>query len=283
LGDEPQVLLHFVNYAYDPRRGCPWWMLDALRRWRTDKPGRRLVIMFHELFAMGWPWRKAFWYSPEQRAISAALARLADHCWTSNQAYGRWLDRQHGGSTPLAPVLSNLGEPANMGGWNEREPAIVVFGRAVNRARAYTALASDLLTLARQHGLTQIHDVGAPLPQVPTLPGLTFTGHGLLPAAEISRLLLGCRVGVIHNDGSPLAKSGVVAAYAAHGVVIACEPGQPARDGLVPGYNLLVLDGDLTLPLDRLAHRGHAWYHAHDRTNQCDLVATWLAPLPNAA
>ena len=30
--------------------------------------------MFHELYAMGWPWRKAFWYSAAQRALSAALA-----------------------------------------------------------------------------------------------------------------------------------------------------------------------------------------------------------------
>lgn len=283
LGDEQQVLLHFVNYAYEPRRGCPYWMLDALRHWREGQPQRRLVIMFHELFAMGWPWRKAFWYSPEQRAISAALARLADHCWTSNHEYGSWLDRQRGGTTPLAPVLSNLGEPTDCGTWDARERAIVVFGRAVNRQRAYHTLANDLVALARTHGLTHVHDVGSPLANVTALPGLTTTQHGLLPAAELSRLLLRCRVGVIHNDGSPLAKSGVAAAYAAHGVVIACEAGQRASDGLVPGHNLLVLDGDLGAPLDQLAHHAHAWYHRHDRDHQCELVAAWFPSLAHAA
>lgn len=276
LAGQRHVLLHFVNYAYEPTRGCPWWLLDGLARWRKAHPERRLVVMFHELYAMAWPWRKAFWYSAPQRAISAELARLADACWTSNQRYASWLDRMLGRTVPVTPVLSNMGEPTALTPWAEREPALVVFGRAVNRQRAYQALRQDLVALGRLHGLTKIHDVGAPLAEPIHLPGFSITHHGLLPTAELSPLLQRCRVGVIHNDGSPLAKSGVAAAYAAHGVAIACEAGQGGEDGLVPGHNLLVLDGDLSAPLDRLATQAHRWYQRHDRPHLAALIAPWF-------
>lgn len=276
LAGQNHVLLHFVNYAYEPTRGCPWWLLEGLSRWRRANPERRLVVMFHELYAMAWPWRKAFWYSAPQRAISAELARLADSCWTSNQRYASWLERILGRTVPVTPVLSNMGEPISCTPWAEREPALVVFGRAVNRQRAYHALRQDLVALGRLQNLTHIHDVGAPLAHPVQLPGFTITHHGLLPTAELSPLLQRCRVGVIHNDGSPLAKSGVAASYAAHGVAIACEAGQGGEDGLVPGHNLLVLDGDLRVPLEHIAAQGQRWYQQHDRPHLAALIAPWF-------
>jgi hypothetical protein len=276
LADHHQVLLHFVNYAYEPTRGCPWWLLDGLARWRRANPERRLVVMFHELYAMAWPWRKAFWYSAPQRAISAELAHLADACWTSNQRYANWLERVLNRTVPVTPVLSNMGEPTTLTPWAEREPALVVFGRAVNRQRAYLGLRQELVALGRIHGLTHIHDVGAPIAHPVHLPGFTITYHGLLSTAALSPLLQRCRVGVIHNDGSPLAKSGVAAAYAAHGVAVACEAGQGGEDGLVPGHNLLVLDGDLSTPLKCLAAQGQGWYQQHDRPHLAALIAPWF-------
>jgi len=276
LAGQHEVLLHFVNYAYEPTRGCPWWLLDGLARWRRARPERRLVVMFHELYAMSWPWRKAFWCSAPQRAISAALARLADACWTSNQRYADWLDRVLGRTVPVMPVLSNMGEPAAITPWAGRDPALVVFGRAVNRLRTYRMLSQELVAVGRLHGLTQLHDIGAPLNRPLHLPGFTITHHGLLPAPDLSLLLQRCRVGVIHNDGSPLAKSGVAAAYAAHGVAIACEAGHGGEDGLVPGHNLLVLDGALTTPLNHIAANGHRWYRQHDRPQVARLIAPWF-------
>lgn len=276
LSGHQQVLLHFVNYAYDPTRGCPQWMLDGLHQWRKADGGRRLVVMFHELYAMGWPWRKAFWYSATQRALSAALARLADACWTSNHRYAAWLRDVRGHDVPVFPVLSNLGEPAVTTDWSAREPALVVFGRAVNRHRAYRTMRDDLIALARTHGLSMVHDVGAPLSRRVVLPGMTMVEHGLLPAEQLSSLLQRCRVGVIHNDGSPLAKSGVVAAYAAHGVAICSEAGQPAADGLVPGYNLMTT-GDITIAPAAVAARGRHWYERHDRQHLGGHIAPWFA------
>jgi hypothetical protein len=101
--------------------------------------------------------------------------------------------------------------------------------------------------------------------------------HGILPTDALSALLMRCSIGVIHNQGSPLAKSGVVAAYAAHGMAIACETQQSVHDGLVPGYNLIDLermaDGS---SLRAIAEHSHHWYHQHNRQRLGELVAPWF-------
>ncbi|HSG40281.1 MAG TPA: glycosyltransferase family 1 protein, partial [Thermoanaerobaculia bacterium] len=66
------VLLHYVNYGYQ-QRGCPVWLLHTLRRWRRGGTGRRLVTVFHEVYATGPPWRSSFWTMPLQRGIAAAM------------------------------------------------------------------------------------------------------------------------------------------------------------------------------------------------------------------
>src|SRR5437879_828476 len=61
-GMAPTVLLHYVGYGYE-KRGCPFWLVNGLEAWRKAQSSRRLVTMFHELFASGPPWRSSFWTS----------------------------------------------------------------------------------------------------------------------------------------------------------------------------------------------------------------------------
>src|SRR5438093_5969188 len=76
------VLLHYVGYGYQ-KRGCPFWLVQALESWKKRDTNRRLVVMFHELYAFGPPWRSSFWTSPLQRGLTKSLALLSDHCVTN--------------------------------------------------------------------------------------------------------------------------------------------------------------------------------------------------------
>src|SRR5260370_12913652 len=42
------VLVHYVNYGYE-RRGCPFWLVGALGRWRAPAPPPRLVTFLHQV------------------------------------------------------------------------------------------------------------------------------------------------------------------------------------------------------------------------------------------
>ena len=135
------VLLHYSGYGF-AQRGAPVWLLRGLRRWKARSPGRRLVVMFHELWAYGPPWRSSFWTYPVQRALVTALLRLADNYLTSTDLYARRLRRLEPHRSPLAilPVPSNIGEPNELPPFEAREPVAVVFGRAGVRARVYRDL-----------------------------------------------------------------------------------------------------------------------------------------------
>src|SRR6202008_598407 len=78
------VVLQFSGYGFG-RRGLCGWLLDELDQARTAFRGTlRLVTVFHELFAVGPPWRSAFWLAGLQARIAARLARSSDALWTNS-------------------------------------------------------------------------------------------------------------------------------------------------------------------------------------------------------
>jgi hypothetical protein len=60
LRDTDRVLLHFSGYGY-ARRGLCRWLVDGLTRWKAAGAQRRVVTMFHEVYASGPIWRSSFW------------------------------------------------------------------------------------------------------------------------------------------------------------------------------------------------------------------------------
>ncbi len=276
LGGRETVLLHFVNYAYQ-QRGCPWWLVHGLERWRRAQAQRRLLVMFHELYASGPPWSSAFWLSPVQRMIARRLCRLGDGAFTSLEAYARWL---WGEARPLStwPVPSNVGEPSAVPGLAEREPALVVFGRPSVRAQIYRDNAGQLRTLARTLGLRTLHDVGAAIAseRLPGVDGLEVVPHGTLTAERVSALLLRCRVGLINNGDKPLGKSGVFASYCSHGLATLSCRGYPAADGLQSGREYLVSPPADAGALQPIASAAWDWYRGHHAGRLAQAVAREL-------
>ena len=106
------LILHYSGYGYD-RNGAPAWLVDALRQ-RSMERQAHVVSYFHELYATGRPWQRAFWYSARQRRVASEIARLSDAVTTNREQSARWLEEQTGRSArsvPSLPVPSNIGEP----------------------------------------------------------------------------------------------------------------------------------------------------------------------------
>jgi hypothetical protein len=75
------ILLHYVNYGYDPR-GIPLWLPRVLRYLKSSRP---LLTIFHELYARG-SWRQsAFWLRPLQMWLARSIARLSDRAMVSSE------------------------------------------------------------------------------------------------------------------------------------------------------------------------------------------------------
>jgi len=104
------VILHYVNYGYQ-KRGLPFWLVPILRRVR-ETFGGRLVVIFHELFAIGPPWKSEFWLQPLQKKIARDVARLTDARLVSSESMQQMLEGLVPGlDVVVHPVPSAFGEP----------------------------------------------------------------------------------------------------------------------------------------------------------------------------
>ncbi len=214
------VLVQYSGYGYAPS-GAPGWLVDALSSFRESHPDVPVATMFHELYAMGAPWRKSFWYSPFQRRVAIRLAALSDGVMTNRFSHREWLFRHVSRrDTPVYfnPIFSNVGEPDELPAWDEREPSAVLFGRrkeGVYRGRG------DFRSLLERLSISRVEDVGLLHSGLEDrIRDLPVEPRGILPAGEISRILSRASLGLLAESPVRLPQSSVAAAYLAHGVPV---------------------------------------------------------------
>jgi hypothetical protein len=284
LCQDPQthaVLVHISGYGYQ-KRGTPFWFLKGLRAWRRNDKHTRLIGIFHELFATGRVWNSSFWLSRAQRYVTRELWRLCDHALTNNQAYSNQLaawrpDMQD--EISVNPVFSNVGEPDKIIPFSERPPDMAVFGRPGLEQGIYIGPQSDsAASVADRLGVERIIDIGeriATLP--PNLGNATVASFGRLCRGSVSQYLQNCRYGLLNYDIARLGKSGVFAAYAAHGVIPICIGSTAcATDDLEEGRHFLRWPFEC-LPEDfsEIQRNLALWYQTHSLAEHAAVLNSW--------
>jgi hypothetical protein len=273
------VLLHYVGYGYH-QRGCPLWLVRGLESWKRRNTKHRLIVMFHELYAFGPPWSSAFWTSPLQRALVKSLALMCEHgltnLKTSQLILARMTSRCESDFSVL-PVFSNVGEPPSLPAWSSRRARLVVFGDPAWRRQAYFEHQTAVEETCAAFSLAEIVDIGAPCGPLPKL-SVPCVLKGSLPADRVSEELLDARAGFFAYPAAYLGKSGIFAAYAAHGLVPVTHAENPTdnHDGLREREHFVSIGswyrygvGDL----QRAAQGARAWYASHKISAQASSYA----------
>jgi hypothetical protein len=272
------IVLQYAGYGYQ-RRGCPRWLVEGLARWRRRAPEDRLLTFFHEVYASGPPWRSSFWLSPAQRRLAAGLTRLSDATATSLDFYAAMLMRWQPLTAPVVlPVTSNVGEPPQAPSLAERPPRVIVFGGAGNRSRIYRVHRAELAAVCRALGATEIADAGPPIPVPDAADGVPIVRLGLLPAAQASAALLSARAGFLAYPAAFLPKSGVFAAFCAHGVATVCSTAAPPSSGLAAGEHYLSVSLARPESLQAVADAARAWYAGHSLDRHAAVFHSLLLP-----
>jgi hypothetical protein len=164
---------------------------------------------------------------------------------------------------------------------------LVVFGSAPTRARALARLPTYVAAL-RRLGIERVVEVGSGSEAgraASAEAGFDFDFAGTLDTPVVSQMLCTASYGLIDYPGVFLAKSGVFAAYAAHGcVVLNTAPVPGPADGLEAGTHLVDLNADTALPIDicsqqRMREALHRWYADH----RIEVQAHELLPAPRAS
>jgi hypothetical protein len=274
------VVLHFSGYGYQ-KRGVPVWLIQGLRIWIRRAGRVPLLTIFHELYATGRPWQSSFWASPLQKQITRSILNLSSAAITPTDLYNKRLSEWRDGRSikiTAMPVFSNVGEPGCGPAPCARTGAAVVFGHAGVEHRLFENYRRDMERIIAALGIETIFDVGPRFSAVPrTLAGAPIISKGVLPHDAVSELLQLARFGFVVYPLDFIGKSGVFAAYAAHGVVpIVFSEKQGAFDGLQPWQHFL--DGlrigtrvgaeHLALIQDKL----FTWYTSHSVKVQAEYL-----------
>jgi hypothetical protein len=278
------VLLHYVDYGY-AKRACPFWLIRGLEQWKRERSGRRLITVFHELYAFGPPWRSSFWTSPLQKLLTKRLAVVSDRSVTSMRMYVQILEKlcpRLPNRVISRPVFSNVGEPPDVHPLRERKNQIVVFGNVHQRAQVYVQHLEALIHTCRTLKVERIVDVGPSLEVKSKLP-LPFIQLGKQSAVDVSALLLSSRAGFLTYFDGYLAKSGIFAAYCAHGMlpVLPCRNASEP-DGIRAEHEYMAATDIPSNASDtqtqKIADNAHAWYQKHSISRT---AATFAAVLTN--
>lgn len=272
------VILHYVGYGYQ-KRGCPIWLLSALRSWKNAGRHRKLVVMFHELYATGPVLSSAFWTSPLQKRIVRSFVLIADYCVTNRKESRIYLNQKAGlpsGQGVVLPVFSTVGEPEIVAPLKERKQRMIVFGSAGWRRQAYSDYFQSLKRACEQLEIEEVVDVGSPCEVQPSLP-IRYIARGKLSALDVSKEMLKSSCGFFTYPAAYLGKSTIFAAYASHGLVPVTFGQNDAvnSDGLTPFEQYLpITDHPLSAAtIDMIGQGAQEWYSEHKIEKQARLYA----------
>jgi hypothetical protein len=281
------VVLHFSGYGYQ-KRGAPVWLAQGLRIWSRRAGRVPLLTIFHELYASGRPWHSAFWLSSLQKQIARSILNLSSAAITPTELTAKRLSEWRDGSTikiTAMPVFSGVGEPGCGSVPCARAATAVVFGLAGVEDRLFAIYRSEIERIISALGIEKIFDVGPRLSSMPrTLAGTPIISKGFLPQCSVSELLQRVRFGFVAYPLDLIGKSGVFAAYAAHGVVpIVLSDKQGAFDGLQPARHFLeglrLGTGAGAQDLASIQRELFSWYTSHSVKVQADSLVNSISQL----
>jgi hypothetical protein len=276
------ALVHYGPYAYSPK-GNPAPFAAAMQELAGRMP---VLVFFHEMFSKGMPWRRAFWTQPEQKRTIASLLTLSTASFTSNEGFRKRLEVFNAGHRPLTtiPIFSNIGEPHDLPPLDRRARQLVIFGQGHTRDRLYKEHLPVLEGICRMLRIANVVDVGAgQSSHLPSKIGDSpVRSVGRMEERELSALMADSVAGVLGYWSDVWEKSGVMAAYLAHGllpILVELEPRSMPRQPVVP-YLLpeelpavICEQGSLSdLKLQDAATAAHQYYLQRQSVHHCAQV-----------
>lgn len=280
LQGQSVVLLHYVPHGY-AAKACPFWLIKGLERWHASTPNSRLVTMFHELYALDWhrPWSSDFYLSLVQQHLAGRIAQLSDACLTSTARYTRTITRLSRGKhtqVPVMPVFSNVGEPSHVLPLEQRQRRLIIFGQRHSKRLIYQQSLAVITQLCQQLNLQEIWDIGPTTDITPaTVNTIPVKELGQLSETQISLILSESLAGFLNYDPKRLGKSGIFAAFCAHGLLpINHRALGDSLDGLTAGSHYGSLEqGPIDISLGQeIATQALNWYRQHALPQQAHII-----------
>ncbi len=278
------VVVHFGARAYPLVR-----ILRSLKkRWPFN-----FVVMCHETgaplqvrdYSRDWLRLALPNRHPQRLGLLKALATIADTLFVPTSHHLARFKSPQLVRPIVLPCFSNVGELEVARPLAGRQRRAVVFGGAGTR-RIFYRRSEALLAACQRLGIQQLVDIGPRSDQtgsveLPTSSAIRIVRAGSLETAAVGRILADSQVGWFdysERSMGSLGKSGVFAAYAAHGMLPLSAVHDPSEgDGVHQGTHYLVPEqlpeaGSMEA-LQPIADQAHRWYRPHGLARCAELYA----------
>ena len=218
-----EIILHFSGYGYASRGLC-FNLISTLEKWKQISKSRKLITIFHEIYAIGPIYRMSFWTSLPQKYLAKKLLKLSNIALvTSKQNYITLSSFDKKKKIIYSNVFSNIGELKKNKKLKLRKNIAIIFGNNYQKEILY----NDILENKNQYerilkkmSIKKIIDIGPKLEISKKIKFINIKRIGVKSKNYISLLLRDSKVGLVFYPVDQMTKSGIIAAYASHGLVI---------------------------------------------------------------
>jgi len=263
------VHVHYVGYGYE-KRGAPFWLYFGLLKWKQKEEGF-LITTFHELYANStFPWTSSFWNQWFQKLICKKIYNLSKFIITSRESFRKvlinfspYLDIY------VLPVFSNFGEMSKYQNIDSRQKGLVILGSLETRSNVYNNFQKELNLICQNYCINRIFDIGPKIDKLPNI-SIPIIELGILQPNEVSNLLNKNSFGIIAGHSSNFfAKSGIFAAYAAHGIIVFALNANLSKieDGLIVNQHFVTINS-VNINYNVISQIVYEWYNNHNLKKQ---------------
>lgn len=276
------VLLHYAGRAYHGL-GCPVWMPRVLREWKRRFPASRFMVFFHELPGEMRMTSLHYWLGRLNARIVRQLAEVAEVVATNTEHHSAALRQISGrNDVQLVPVASNI-QPVNDGDAEHAATEFVLFGLSFGRLQTLQSFDQHLRRWIENGRLTQLHIIGPTndrfaeeadelISRWPN-PGVALR-HGILPSADVSRLLRRAEFALTNVTVETWGKSSAFMACAANGCSVITRS---RSSDVVPLVYAIAADELETISSDEVHRRTAALAKWHRENADWPVIARRLA------
>lgn len=282
------ILLQYAPHGYQ-KRACAFWLIEALTKWKNNFPKKKLVTMFHEIYALAWqrPWSSDFYLSPLQQNLASKLVNISDTCITSSEKHAEIIhryDKNKRNKASILPIPSAFGESNYLLPLNKRERRLILFGNAFIKRGIYKKHHRKLKNICKNLEIKEIWDIGTSVElNINSINNIAISKMGYRSYQEISEIISHSLIGVLNHNPNRLATSSIFGAYSANGMLtVNLQSSQKKIDNLVSEQHYLSMEkldsGEQSLSSwQTIVDNANVWYKKHCWSAQADTYASILS------
>ena len=152
---------------------------------------------------------------------------------------------------------------------DSRQKGLVILGSLETRSNVYNNFQKELNLICQNYCINRIFDIGPKIDKLPNI-SIPIIELGILQPNEVSNLLNKNSFGIIAGHSSNFfAKSGIFAAYAAHGIIVFALNANLSKieDGLIVNQHFVTINS-VNINYNVISQIVYEWYNNHNLKKQ---------------